>query len=278
MTRRSVVLALVAVAAGWGCADRAAEPSMPSLSLAGASGVVGDFSQKVTEVVGSGERVVYQLDTTLSAPFDETGAAVAPAPTLGIPGPLGWTSPAAFETGVWGRYGSFVDSAGVLHELIVRSDGGPVTSAEYRRGGRRALVYRAAWTPVTGGWLVDAESATFTLQGGAAVRVDLTAHRMDLARASSGARLRLAGAAMAGLLFPTPLAAQNGWFFSECDGEWLGYIGAVLLTEVAWGKFVATKSLLDLRKAMAATATAGVALGKLVDCMVSQPDQPNQDG
>jgi hypothetical protein len=251
---------------------------MPSLSLAGASGVVGDFRHTVTELAGSGERVVYQLDTTLSAPFDETGAAFPPGPLVGLPGPLGWTAPATFETGVWGHSGSFVDSAGVLHEVTVRSDGGPVTSAEYYRGGRRVLQYRATWTPVTDGWLVDAESATFMLQGGAAVRVDLAAQRMALARASSGARLRLAGAAVAGLLLPTPLAAQNGLFFSECDGEWLGYIGAVLLTEVAWGRFVATKSPLDLRKAMAATATAGVALGKLVDCMVSQPDQPNQNG
>jgi hypothetical protein len=282
MTRRSAVLgaALAAVAVGAGCKDgfRGGElAAPPSLSFSGASGVVADLRRTVTEGEGSSARVVSVLDTTVWAPFDENGAALPQAPDVGAPGPVGWTSKEAFDAPGWTRSGSFVDSAGVLHELLVVADNeGPGTSVEYRKGGRLALRYRAGWKAVSGGWALSAESFTFMPPDAPVLRVDVTARQMNIAGAAPAADVLRAGASLAGLLRPQPLAAQ-GLYFSACSTEWLVWGGTALLAEVAWSRFLRTRLPWDFKKATAATGTAGVALSKLVDCMVSQPEKPNLD-
>jgi hypothetical protein len=107
------------------------------------------------------------------------------------------------------------------------------------------------------------------------LRVDVTTRQMTVARAAPPADVFLrAGAALADLVRPRPLAAQD-FYFGACSSEWLGWGATALLAEVAWVRFARSRRLRDFNLATAATATAGIALSKLVDCMASQPDQPN---
>lgn len=279
MTRRLAVLScLAAVAAGSGCADGFRGGDLagpPTLSLSGASGVVADLRRTVTEVDASGERVVSVLDTTVWAPFNESGAAVPASTDAGVPGPVGWLSRSAYEAPGWSRYGTFVDSAGVLHELdIIADEAGPGTRVEYRKGGRLAMRHRADWTAASGGWVLASESVTFLPEEDVPIiRVDLTARQMTVARAAPAAELFLrAGVALTDLVRPQPLAAQ--FYFGACSNQWLAWGGGALLAEVAWVRFARSKRLRDFNLALAASTAAGIALGNLVDCMASQPDQP----
>jgi hypothetical protein len=282
MTRRLAVLScLAAVAAGSGCADgfRGGElAGPPTLSLSGASGVVADLRRTVTEVDADGERVVSQLDTTVWAPFNDVGAAVPASTDAGIPGPVGWLSRSAFDAPGWSRYGTFVDSIGVLHELYVVADQeGPGTRVEYRKGGRLAMLHRAAWTTASGGWVLADEAVTFLPEEAVPIiRVDVTARQMNVARVAPAAEVfQRAGIALADLVRPRPLAAQ--FHFGACSNEWLGWAGSALLAELAWVRFARSRRYRDFSLALAATTAAGVTLSKLVDCMAAQPDQPNSN-
>lgn len=283
MTRRFTwfAAALAAAVAG-GCAEAPPGGQLvgpPTLSLSGASGVTASLRRTVTEIDAGGERVLSALDTTVWAPFNDVGAAVPTSPDAGIPGPVGWLDRSAFDEAGWSRYGTFEDSAGVLHELyVVANTEGPGTRVEYRKGGRLAMLHRADWTAASGGWVLAREAVTFFPEEDVPVlRVDVTARQMTVARAAPAADVFvLAGAALAGLVRPRPLAAQV-FHFSACSTEWLGWGGAALLAEVAWVRFARSKSVRDFNLAVAATSTAGIALSKLVDCMARQGDQPNSN-
>lgn len=278
MTRSATVLALVAaVGVLGGCARQDGPPgpaSGPTLSLSGASGVSADVRRTVSEVVAGSETVLSVVDTVVWAPFNDDGAAVA-AGEAGAPGPVGWRKREAYAA-AWSRYGSFVDSAGVLHELRVVADNpGPGTRIEYRRGGRVVVSDVATWAYVSGGWLVDRETVTYHLGSGSDVRIGLQGQQMNVARGATGIEsFGLLAGVFHSWLAPRPLAAQR-FYFSECSGDWLKWMGTALLAELAWGKFLKTKLPTDFRKGMAASAAAGVALSGLVDCMVEQPDQPD---
>jgi len=277
MIRQSVVGVVVAVVAGVlsGCArtDAPPGPAGPTLSLVGARGVSADLRRTVTQLGGAGETTLSAVDTTVWAPFDKKGAAI-PDSTAGMPGPVGWLAEDDGGAEDWNRYGSFVDSAGVLHELWLTGKGrGLLSRMAYRRNGTSVVNYRGEWLNVTGGWLLDAEAITYYPEGEPAVRVNVAARQMTVTQAAPGLdALMGAGAAFAGLLQPQPLAAQM--YFGACTKEWLGWAGGALLAQLAWGKVLRTKSYKDFRLALAVTAAAGVALDKLVDCMAAQPDQP----
>ncbi|MDH4045600.1 MAG: hypothetical protein OEY20_16200 [Gemmatimonadota bacterium] len=279
MTRSARILALVAavgVVLG-GCASQDGSPgpgTAPTLSLSGASGVTADVRRTVSEVVAGSETTLSTVDTSIWAPFNDDGAALA-ATEAGTPGPVGWLSRPTFATSAWSRYGSFVDSTGVLHELrIVADDAGPGTRIEYRRGGRVVVRDVTTWAYVSGGWVLDAESLTYHLDNGSDVRIGLEGRQINVAGMPPGLESlgQVAGAFHAWLT-PRPLAAQ--FHFRECSGDWLKWMGTALLAELAWGRFLKSKKPSDFKKGMAATAAAGVALSGLVDCMVEQPDQPD---
>jgi len=279
MIRQSVVSIVVvaAVVALSGCANTDAPPGPagPTLSLTGARGVSADLRRTVTEVNGTAETIVSAVDTAVWAPFDDKGAALPSSPDAGLPGPVGWLSSASSSTADWSRYASFVDSAGTLHELRVSGKGrGLLRRMEYWRQGRLAVDYQGQWADVTGGWVLDNEAVTYHPARGPAIRINVTARQMRVAQAVPGAdALVRAGAAFAGLLRPQPLAAQ--FYFGACNNEWLTWGGAALIAEYFWIKFAETKSYANFNRAMAATMAAGVALGSLVDCMTSQPEQPD---
>lgn len=277
MVRQSVVSSgvLAAAVALSGCANTDAPPGPvgPTLSLFGARGVSADLYRTVTEVRGPVETVVAAVDTAVWAPFDDKGAALPASSEAGLPGPIGWLASA--DAAAWSRYASFVDSAGVLHEMRVEAIGrGLLTRMEYRRQGKLAVAYEGQWVNVTGGWVLDTEAVTYHLPAGPAIRVNVTARRMNVTQAVPTAdALARAGAAFADLLRPQPLAAQ--FYFSACNNEWLTWGGAALLAEFFWVKFASSKNYGDFKRAMASTMAAGVALSNLVDCMRSQPEQPD---
>ena len=280
MIRQSVVgVAVVAAAVALsGCSRTEAPPGPagPTLSLVGAKGVAADLRRTVTQVDGFGETTLSVLDTTVWAPFNEKGAAV-PDTAAGIPGPIGWLQYDDGSAGdeSWTRYGSFVDSTGVLHELRLTVKGRSLLSRmEYRRNGVPAVDYHGDWLNVTGGWVLDAEAVTYYPAGGPAVRVDIAARGMTVTQATPGMEaVRRAGFALADLMRPEPLAAQM--YFGACNSEWLQWGGAALLAEFFWVKFLKSTSYADFKRAMAATMAAGVTLNALADCMSSQPEQPD---
>jgi len=269
----------VAVGALSGCGEGrpVADPAVgPTLSLAGASGVSAEITREVSVRAAAGaETLVSAVDTAVWAPFNADGAALASSDGAGTPGPLGLraSAPAADLSG--GHYRSFRDSAGVLHELRVHADApGPWTRIEYRRGGMPVLEQTATWTAVADGWIMADASVTYRLTDGRDLRVALRGRQLTVAGTEPHpGPLVSAGAWFVDLLAPRPLAAQ--FFFAECTGDWLKWIGAALLTELAWGKFIQSKSPSDFKKAVAATTAAGVALNGLVDCMIEQPEEPD---
>jgi hypothetical protein len=278
MNRQSVVsvVMMAAVVAVWGCAgtDAPPGPAGPTLSLLGASGITAEVRRTVTEISGGTETVVSVADTTIWAPFDKRGAAMPSSDEAGVPGPIGWL---VYDGGLppeWSRYASFVDSTGMLHELWLSGKGQAILERmQYRRGGALALEYHGEWLNMTGGWLLDTEAMTFHPGEGLPFRIDVATQQADVARALPGAdALFRAAALFTGLLRPQPLEAQM--YFQECSGDWLKWIGTALLTELAWGKFIKSKRPSDFKKALAATTAAGVALSALVDCMDSQPVEP----
>jgi len=261
-----------------GCSDGRppADPAVvPTLSLAGASGVSADLSRTVSLVDATGgETVVSEVDTTVWAPFHDDGAALASDVDAGTPSPLGWRGNETFEAAYGSRYASFVDSTGVLHEMRITADApGPWTRLEYRRGGRTVLDHRSDWTSANGGWVLAVETATYHLEDGSNLKVRLDGRRMSVARAGFDLDPLAAAGALGAWLAPRPLAAQ--FYFSACSGDWLKWMGSALLAELAWAKFAKFKRPTDFKKALAATAAAGVALSGLVDCMVEQPEQPD---
>jgi len=280
MNRRSVVgvVAAVAVVLLAGCtgADAPPGPDGPALSLAGARGVSADVQRTVTEISGGTETVLSVVDTTVWAPFDERGAALASSPEAGIPGPVGRLA-AENETGAgaeWSRYGSFLDSTGVLHELWLSGKGrGLLERMRYRRQGVTVLEYAGEWANVTGGAVRQTEAMTFYPPDAPALRVDVSGRQVRVASVTPFDGLLAAGAQVSGLLGPQPLAAQ--FYFGECSKEWLGWGGAALLAELAWLRFLKFKTYKNFKLAMAATGAAGIALDKLVDCMMEQAEEPD---
>ena len=270
----SIVMTAAAVALS-GCANSDAPPGLagPTLSLLGASGVTANLGRTVTAVGDGVEATLSVVDTAVWAPFDENGAAVASSPDAGLPGPVAWVGENDWAD--WSRYASFVDSAGVLHELRLSGKGrGLLTQMEYRRQGELAVDYQGQWVNVTGGWVLDTEAVTYHPAEGPAIRINVTARQMKLAQALPAAdALARAGAGFVGLLRPQPLAAQ--FHFGACNNQWLTWGGTALLAEFFWAKFAQSKSSGDFKRAMAATMAAGVALSDLVDCMNSQPEQPD---
>ena len=275
MNRQSVVGGVVAVAVGalLGCAhpDAPPGPGGPTLSLVGASGVSADVQRTVTEISGGVETVLSVVDTTVWAPFDDRGSALASSDEAGAPGPLGWR-----DTGderELSVYGSFVDGAGVLHKIWASgARRGRLESLQYHRQGVPAIEYRGAWVDVTGGSVLEREAMTFYLADLPALRLDLVGRDVRVASATPFTGLLALGSEVTDLLRPRPLAAQ--FYFSACAKEWLGWTGAALLAELAWVKFAKTKSYKYFKLAVAATGAAGVTLDQLVDCMVSQSPQP----
>jgi hypothetical protein len=251
-------------------------PAGPALSLSRASGISVRLQRTITEV-GAGSRILSVVDTTVWAPFDGDGAALPSSTGAGVPGAVGRRSPWTLPEPGASRYASFVDSAGVLHELTVVVDGDGVgTQVAYRRQGRLAAEQRVRWAGVSGGWTMESEALTMHPAGAPAVRVDVIARGIQVARAAPVDGVFRAGAGLAGLFAPQPLAAQ--FHFRECTKEWLGWGGAALLAELAWAKFLKTKGYKDFKLAVAATGAAGVALDKLVDCMVEQDEQQPDPG
>lgn len=248
----------------------------PSLTLTtSARGVQGTVRRKVVLLSpNAAPSVVSMLDTAVWAPFDESGAA-APAPLdAGIPGPVARVLDDRYEAPGWRRSAIYFDSAGVLHELMAEADGpGPATHVEYRRAGRLMVVQEGRWTRSPTGWMLEDGAVSYLPADGSAVRVELSASGMVVTRARPGADLlKLAGGAMVDWVRPAPLAAQ--FHFRACTSEWLVWGGAALLAEAAWVKFAKSRLQRDFKMATAATATAGVALDKLVDCMLSQRELP----
>jgi len=261
------------------CADGNApdDPGVaPVLGLAGASGVAAEVNRVVSLVPPTGdEQVLSVVDTAVWAPFNDDGAALASDVGAGAPGPLGWRATGAVAMPAGARYASFRDSTGVLHELRWTAEvPGPWTHATYRRAGRLVLEQTTAWTAVDGGWVLADDAATYHLAGDVDVRIVLAGRSMRVARAGMDLGPVASGASLLrAWLAPRPLAAQ--FHFAACAKEWLAWGGAALLAEVAWGKFLRTKSYKDFKLATAATGAAGVALSKLVDCMSEQPDEPD---
>lgn len=278
MNRQSVIgifmgAAAVVLAA---CAgpDAPPGPGAPTLSLVGARGVRADVRRTVSQIDGGTETVLSVVDTTVWAPFDSKGAALPSSTGAGIPGPVGWKAPP--NESEWSRYGSFVDSAGVLHEIRFTGRGrGQLDGMEYLRQGKKVLDFQGQWDSVTGGAVIRREMLTFRPAGQPPLRVEVTGRQMQVAAASPFDGLFAVGDEVAGLLRPRPLAAQ--FFFGACTKEWLGWGGAVLLAELAWLKFLNAKSVKNFKLGMVATGAAGVALDKLVDCMLEQPVQPDPD-
>jgi hypothetical protein len=274
---------LVAVGCAMGavsaCADGHSrdDPGVaPTLGLAGASGVSAEVNRVVSLMQPTGDaQVLSAVDTAVWAPFNDDGAALASDVGAGTPGPLGWRATGTVAMAAGTRYASFRDSTGVLHELRWTADTpGPWTRTTYTRAGRLALEQTTTWTVVDGGWMLADDAATYHLTGGVDVRIDLAGRRMRVASARIDPGPLVSGAKLLGTwLAPRPLAAQ--FHFSPCAKEWLGWGGAALLAEIAWGKFLRTKSYKDFKLATAATGAAGVALSKLVDCMSEQPDEPD---
>lgn len=277
MTKRVVNPLIVCVGLTLlGCADADAPPDPtgpPTLSLIGAGGIAADLRRTVAEIRTGSQTTLSVVDTAIWAPFNADGAAVASAAEAGAAGPVGWLARDAFERDRV-RSSTFVDEQGVLHELLLVADvPGPWNRVEYRRGGRVVLDYAAWWWEVSGGWALASETVTYRLAGGPDIRIGVRSRRLDIARSGVSDGLLTAGGALVGLLRPRPLAAQ-GFYFRECNTEWLKWGGAALLAELAWGKFARSRSPSDFKKAVAATAAAGVTLGALVDCMMDQPVQP----
>lgn len=276
MRRLAVVVVALVVGTACGRDEMGSDPgSVPSMSLGGGGGVHATVERTVTLVDAvAGPDVVSVLDTAIWAPFDGDGAAFSSDTAAGIPAPVGRLASETYgETG-WSRWDVFRDSSGVLHELSVEADGpGPATRIEYRRSGRLAVMQDARWTRNAGGWTLADGAVTYLPVSGPAVRVSVRTSAATLARRdpvlSPFAR---AAVAMAGMIRPEPLAAQ--FYFGACSRDWLVWGGAALLAEAAWVKFAKSKTQRDFKLATAATATAGVALDKLVDCMLRQDQQP----
>jgi len=277
--RRLVVVVTVAVLAVVGACKR--EPgggsgTGPSFSSVGtSSGVTASVRRLVVQLEpGARASVVSVLDTAVWAPFDDQGAA-APTPLdAGIPGPVARLADERFEELGWIRSGIFFDSAGVMHEVIAEADGpGPATRVEYRRSGRLMVVQEGRWTRSSQGWTRADAAVTYFPEAGYALRVEIATRDVTLARVTPGVDvLKRAASVMLGLVRPAPLAAQ--FYFGACTKEWLTWGGTAMLAEAAWGKFAHSRLPRDFKLAMAATATAGVALDKLVDCMLSQRETP----
>jgi hypothetical protein len=276
MNRHAVVGIVVAsaVAGLVGCArtDAPPGPDGPTLSLVEAEGVDAELRRTVTEISGGRETVLSAVDTSVWAPFDGDGAALA-APGAGIPGPLGKT--AASVEGTWDHDGKYRDSTGVLHELWVSGKGRNLLERmRYVRNRRLVVAYQGTWVEVAGGVVREQEAMTFYPPGLPAVRVDVAGLDMQVASASPLDHVLAVGTRLTDLFRPTPLAAQ--FHFGACSKEWLGWGGAALLAELAWVRFVRSKTPRDFKLAVAATGAAGVALDKLVDCMLEQPYQPTE--
>jgi hypothetical protein len=259
------------------CTQREAppEPTNPTFSIEGAQGIAADVRRVVTELDGDVETTVSVVDTAVWAPFDENGAALVTDDEAGMVGPIGLLTRQEFASTEWQRYGSFVDSTGVLHEIRVGAKhGGPWRWMEYQRGGRVVLNLEANWMAVTGGWVMDQQTVTYHLEHAPAVRVALEGRQLDVASAGLGTEL-LAQAAggLEALLLPRPLAAQ--FYFGACSGDWLKWIGTAVLAELAWARFIAARSFRAFKTAVAATAAAGVAFSGLMDCMLEQAEQPD---
>jgi hypothetical protein len=274
MNRLSVVsigvVATVAVLAGCAGTDAPPGPGSPTLSLVGAQGLSAAVKRTVTEIRGGTETVVSVVDTTVWAPFDGSGTALSSSVGAGVPGPLGRL--AASDEGAWNTEASFLDTAGILHEVWLSGNGRLLERMRYWRQGIRIVDYQGGWVGVTGGSVLDAEAMTFFPAGLPALRVDVTGRHMSIASATPFDQVLAAGTRAIDLLRPRPLAAQM--YFGACSGEWLTWGGAALLAEIAWARFLRAKSHKNFKLAMAATGAAGVALDKLVDCMLAQPAQP----
>ena len=261
------------------CADGRAgdEPAVgPTLPRA-ATGVTADLRHTVSVLGATGaETVVSSEETTVSARFDRNGVAFAP-PGIGASGPLAWRADDAFAAPRTTRRARFVDGAGVQHELLVTADApGPWTRIEYRRGGRTVFEQRATWNAADEGWVLAVGTSTYHLGRGVDIRIELQGRNVRVAGVAPDlAPLASLGRLVGAWLAPRPLAAQ--FYFGECTDDWLKWAGTVLLAELAWAKFVESRSPMDFKKAAAATTAAGVALSGLVDCMVEQ-DLGNDSG
>jgi len=264
-----------------GCARDVApsDPAAPpTLELAGASGIRASLRRSVTTSSPAGSESAGVTDTTIWAPFDADGWALASSPDAGTPGAVGATSRSDFDSRDRSRYASFVDDAGVLHEMdVIAETPGPPTSVVYKRNRVVVFEQQATWASVSGGWVLQSERATYHLGTGTDLRIGVDALGMQVARAGfPRPDLMQVGAWMAGLLQPKPLAAQM--YFRECTSDWLTWTGAALLAEYYWVKFSQSKNPLDFKRALAATTGAGVALNGLVDCMIAHDQQLDPGG
>jgi hypothetical protein len=278
MTLRIVRATLVALvpAVALACTDGARPPdgvSGPTLSLSGATAVTGPITRSITELRAGSEIPLATTDTAVWAPFDDGGWAFA-GEGAGSPGPLGALYSTAERTRELPVQGEFTDDEGVRHELLVTGGGsGPWTKVTYTRAGAPVLRFDASWTPVQGGWILTQAAATYQLRTGSAVRVAVASGGLTVASRKRGGDALLAAAGwLGGVVSPRPLHAQ--FYFLACDDQWLAWLGAFLIADYYWTKFIETKSINDLKKALAATAVAGAALKNLVNCMLSQPEEP----